>query len=109
MSIGQRRIYISYKLGSRALHSQRHLWLLRQTLAHEIAHEIAGHANYSQVNFNRTSAERGITSRDLGYSGTSSFDRTQWRKNYRQTWMGCGTGERLQWDCAIWVRILKDF
>jgi hypothetical protein len=59
MSIGQRRIYISYKLRSRALHSQRHLWLLRQTLAHEIAHEIAGHASYSQVNFNRTSAERG--------------------------------------------------
>jgi hypothetical protein len=66
MSIGQRRIYISYKLGSRALYSQRHLWLLRQTLAHEIAHEIAGHANYRQVNFNRPSAERGMTSRDVG-------------------------------------------
>ena len=42
MSIGQRRIYISYKLGRRALHSRRDLWLLRQILAHEIAHGCAG-------------------------------------------------------------------
>ena len=42
MSIGGRRIYVSYKLASRASFNQRHLWMLRQTLAHEIAHEIGG-------------------------------------------------------------------
>jgi len=30
MSIGQRRIYISYELGSRALRNDRYRWLLRQ-------------------------------------------------------------------------------
>jgi hypothetical protein len=73
MSIGQRRIYISYKLGSRALHNQHHLWLLRQTLAHEIAHEIAGHADYRQINFNRSSAARGMTGRDVGLPWYVSF------------------------------------
>jgi predicted Zn-dependent protease len=66
MSIGQRRIYISYKLGRRALHNRHHLWVLRQTLAHEIAHEIARHADYLQMNFNRSSNEYGMSSRDVG-------------------------------------------
>jgi hypothetical protein len=44
LSVGNRRIYISYKLAALALNGERYLWLLRQTIAHEIAHEIAGHA-----------------------------------------------------------------
>jgi hypothetical protein len=44
MSVGNRRIYISYKLASLALTNSSHRWLLRQTVAHEIAHETAGHA-----------------------------------------------------------------
>jgi len=44
MSIGNRRIYISYRLASLALRDSGQLWVLRQTIAHEIAHETAGHA-----------------------------------------------------------------
>jgi hypothetical protein len=109
MSIGQRRIYISYKLGSRALYSQRHLWILRQTLAHEIAHEIAGHANYRQVNFNRSSAERGMTSRDVGLPWYVVFQPYSMEKELQADLDGMRYWERLKWNCAIWVRILKDF
>lgn len=44
MSLGNGKIYISYKLAARALTHTGYLWLLRQTVAHEIAHEAAGHA-----------------------------------------------------------------
>jgi hypothetical protein len=44
ISVGDRQIYISYKLASRALTDSSQRWLLRQTVAHEIAHETAGHA-----------------------------------------------------------------
>jgi len=44
MSLGNGKIYISYKLAARALTQTGYLWLLRQTVAHEIAHEAAGHA-----------------------------------------------------------------
>ena len=41
LSIGKRRIYISYNLAKLAMKTPRYWWLLRQTLAHEIAHELA--------------------------------------------------------------------
>src|SRR5438045_2760308 len=44
LSTGNGRIYLSYDLARYAASNPRHLWLLRQTLAHEIAHEIKRHA-----------------------------------------------------------------
>ena len=103
MSIGQRRIYISYKLGSRALHNQHHLWLLRQTLAHEIAHEIAGHADYRQINFNRSSAVRGMTSGDVGLPWyVSFFDPYSVDKELQVDLAGMLYWERVEWNCAMW-------
>jgi hypothetical protein len=78
-------------------------------LAHEIAREIAGHANYSQVNFNRTSAERGMISRDLGLPWYVVFQPYPMEKELQADLDGMRYWERLQLDCAIWVRILKDF
>jgi predicted Zn-dependent protease len=109
MSIGQRRIYISYKLGQRALHSRRHLWLLRQTLAHEIAHEIARHADYRQINFNRSSDEYGMTSRDVGLPWYVIFQPYSLEKELQADLDGMQYWKSLQWDCTIWVRILQDF
>jgi predicted Zn-dependent protease len=109
MSIGQRRIYISYKLGQRALHSRRYLWLLRQTLAHEIAHEIARHADYRQVNFNRSSDENGMTSRDVGLPWYVIFQPYSLEKELQADLDGMQYWKNLQWDCTIWVRILEDF
>jgi predicted Zn-dependent protease len=109
MSIGQRRIYISYKLGSRSLYSRRHLWLLRQTLAHEIAHEIARHADYRQINFNRSSDESGMTSRDVGLPWYVIFQPYSLDKELQADLDGMQYWKSLQWDCTIWVRILQDF
>jgi hypothetical protein len=109
MSIGQRRIYISYKLGQRALHSRRYLWLLRQTLAHEIAHEIARHADYRQINFNRSSDEYGMTSRDVGLPWYVIFQPYSLEKELQADLEGMQYWKMLQWDCNIWVRILEDF
>src|SRR5262245_49610115 len=44
LSVGGKRIYVSYRLAQLASESTYFLWMLRQTLAHEIAHELAGHA-----------------------------------------------------------------
>ena len=109
MSIGQRRIYISYKLGRRALHNRRHLWLLRQTLAHEIAHEIARHADYRQINFNRSSVENGMTSRDVGLPWYVIFQPYSVEKELQADLDGMQFWKSLQWDCNIWVRILEEF
>ena len=109
MSIGQRRIYISYKLGQRALHSRRYLWLLRQTLAHEIAHEIARHADYRPINFNRSSNEYGMTSRDVGLPWYAIFQPYSLDKELEADLDGIEYWKTLQWDCTIWVRILEDF
>jgi hypothetical protein len=109
MSIGQRRIYISYKLGRRALHSRRHLWLLRQTLAHEIAHEIARHADYRQINFNRSSDEYGMSSRDVGLPWYVIFQPYSLEKELQADLDGMQFWKYLKWDCNIWVRILEDF
>ena len=109
MSIGHRRIYISYKLGRRALDSRRHLWLLRQTLAHEIAHEIARHADYRQINFNRSSNESGMTSRDVGLPWYVIFQPYSLEKELQADLDGMQYWQNLQWDCTIWVQILQDF
>jgi predicted Zn-dependent protease len=109
MSIGQRRIYISYKLGKHALHNRRHLWLLRQTLAHEIAHEIARHADHRQINFNRSSDEYRMTSRDVGLPWYVIFQPYSLEKELQADLDGIEYWKKLQWDCTIWVRILEDF
>ena len=109
MSIGQRRIYISYKLGRRALYSRRHLWLLRQTLAHEIAHEIGRHAEFRQINFNRSSDQYGMTSRDVGLPWYVIFQPYSLEKELQADLDGMHYWKSLEWDCAIWVRILRDF
>src|SRR6202008_2291503 len=50
-TFGNRRIYISHELAKRASKRVSSLWLLRQTLAHEIAHENAGHAKQTGSSF----------------------------------------------------------
>jgi hypothetical protein len=109
MSVGQRRIYISYKLGRRALHSRHHLWLLRQTLAHEIAHELARHADYRHINFNRSSDGYGMTSRDVGLPWYVVFQPYSLEKELQADFDAIQFWKNLQWDCTIWVRILEDF
>jgi predicted Zn-dependent protease len=110
MSIGNRRIYISHELAKLASRQASYLWLLRQTLAHEIAHETAGHAlqNGSTV-FNRGAFGDGITSFDVGLPWNVRFRNYSTDKELEADLKGLGYWEKLGWDCRIWVRILQNF
>ena len=110
MSTGNRRIYISHELAKLASKRSFHLWLLRQTLAHEIAHESAGHAKQTGTNsFNRSTFEDGVSSVDVGLPWNVRFRNYSMDKELEADSKGLGYWEKLGWDCRIWVRILQNF
>ena len=110
LSIGDRRIYISHKLGQVALQNPRQRWLLRQTLAHEIAHELAGHAKQTGVtSFNRSASSRAVTGADLGLPGHIEFHSYSVENELEADLEGMRYWSKLHWDCRIWVRILEGF
>ena len=110
MSIGDRRIYISYELAKLAASRSFHRWLLRQALAHEIAHETAGHAEQSRSAwFNRGTPGGGLSSEDLGLPGNVKFRNYSTDKELEADSKGLGYWKKLGWDCRIWVRILQNF
>jgi predicted Zn-dependent protease len=111
MSIGNRRIYISYALAKLASSRRAsHLWLLRQTLAHEIAHETAGHAQQAGAgSFNRAALRGGVSSTDLGLPSKVKFRNYSADKELDADSKGMGYWKKLGWDCRIWVRILQNF
>jgi predicted Zn-dependent protease len=110
MSIGKRRIYVSYELAKLASRRSVHLWLLRQTLAHEIAHETAGHAKtIRSTSFNRRTLGGGISSDDVGLPRNVKFRNYSTDKELEADSKGLGYWKKLGWDCRVWVRILQDF
>src|SRR6266498_4860002 len=110
MSIGNRRIYISHRLAKFASTSSLHLWLLRQTLANEIAHETAGHAtDDGSTWFNRSMAGRGVSSADVGLPWNVRLRNYSTDKELEADAKGLGYWKMLGWDCGIWVRILQSF
>lgn len=110
MSFGNHRIYISHELAKLASKRSSHLWLLRQTLAHEIAHETAGHAKQSgSAAFSRGTLGRAINSLDLGLPGHVSFRNYSLESELEADSKGLAYWQKLGWDCRIWVRILQDF
>jgi len=110
MSTGNRRIYISHELAKLASRSSFHLWLLRQTLAHEIAHETAGHAKQNGSNsFNRSTLGGGVSSADVGLPWNVRFRNYSTEKELEADSKGLGYWKNLGWDCRIWVRILQNF
>ena len=110
MSIGNRRIYISHELAKLASRRSFHLWLLRQTLAHEIAHETAGHAKETGSNsLNRSTLGGGVSSVDVGLPWIVRFRNYSTDKELEADLKGLGYWEKLGWDCRNWVRILQNF
>jgi predicted Zn-dependent protease len=107
LSIGGKRIYVSYRLSQLASQSTYYLWMLRQTLAHEIAHELAGHAN-------GTKGERGavgnvVSAAHLGLPALIRFENYSIGKELEADMYGITYWAKLGWDCAIWIDILKNF
>ena len=110
MSIGNRRIYINHELAKLASRRSFHLWLLRQTLAHEIAHETAGHAKETGSNsLNRSTLGGGVSSVDVGLPWIVRFRNYSTDKELEADLKGLGYWEKLGWDCRNWVRILQNF
>ena len=110
MSFGDRRIYISYELAKLATRGSFHRWLLRQTIAHEIAHETAGHAEQARSGwFNRGTLRDGISSADVGLPWKVKFRNYSMDKELEADSKGLGYWKKLGWDCHIWVRILQNF
>jgi predicted Zn-dependent protease len=110
MSVGHHRIYVSHELAKLAAKQVPYLWLLRQTLAHEIAHETAGHARQSgATGLTRGPVGGGVSSGDVGLPWSVRLRNYSTDKELEADWKGLQYWERLGWDCRIWVGILKNF
>ena len=110
LSIGNGRIYISYSLAFQALNDSSHRWLLRQTVAHEIAHEAAAHANREGgAWFNRAPFVWGASGREVGLPWYMRFHNYSREKELEADRIALDYWMKLGWDCRIWVRILQDF
>jgi predicted Zn-dependent protease len=79
-------------------------------LAHEIGHEIAGHAKERRVvSFRPFTFGRGVTSEDIGLSPHVRFHNYSAEKELEADLNGLKYWGKLQWDCRIWVRILEKY
>ena len=110
MSVGKRRIYISHELAKLASERPFHLWLLRQTLAHEIAHDTAGHARQSSgASLARGPFARSVSNTDIGLPARVTLRNYSAEKELEADAKGLQYWAKLGWDCRIWVRILQNF
>lgn len=110
LTSGNRRIYVSYELAKRAADHAGYRWLLRQTLAHEIAHELSGHADTgNEKSVNASAGRQGLTGPDLGLPGYIRFDAYSVDKELEADLNGMMYWSALGWDCRIWVGLLDTF
>jgi predicted Zn-dependent protease len=75
LSIGNQQIFINYELTRLAYEKESYRWLFRQTLAHEIAHDVLG-KKQSKRRENLEPARglaNSITGSDLGLTGNAPF------------------------------------
>ena len=111
LSLGNHQIFMSYELSHRAYEQKSYRWLFRQTLAHEIAHDVLGAGNSDgETGLNSVSGSTNrVTERDLGlpriflfrnYSRTAELAADQKAMEYWQ---------KMGWDCHIWIEIFKNF
>jgi predicted Zn-dependent protease len=111
LSIGKQRIFVSYQLARLASQNEHYRWLLRQTLAHEIAHDVLGAegANHEPGSGHNPGLANRISARDLGLSGIVSFRPYSKATELLADKKGIEYWRLLGWDCRNWVRILDSF
>jgi predicted Zn-dependent protease len=110
LSIQGRRIYISYALAKLAFETPWHLWLLRQTLAHEIGHETAGHAlRNGGVAFNSSAPDRGPVQTDVGLPSFITLRNYTHQSELEADSKGLTYWRKLGWPCRKWVKIMESF
>lgn len=109
MSVGERHIYISYDLARAAFKNVNSRWLLRQILAHEVAHELSGHADGGATPAYDRAPHGVITAADIGLPPTLQFQNYSLDKELEADRVGMQYWKQLGWDCGIWVNILRGF
>lgn len=111
LSVGEQRIYISYELARLAYANSGYRWLLRHTLAHEIAHDVLGGniaAPPGSVDEHAGLANR-ISGSDLGLSSRVKFRMYSRWAELAADHRGMEYWEKLGWDCNHWVGLFADF
>jgi len=111
LSIGKQRIFISYELSRLAYQNSKYRWLLRHTLAHEIAHDVLGGdpAIATGAESHRLGLANRITGRDLGLSPRLTFRPYSRSAELAADRKGMEYWQKLGWDCGQWVRLFVDF
>jgi len=111
LSIGHHRIFVSYDLTRLAYRNEHHRWLLRQTLAHEIAHDVMGAelGNHEPASRHNIGHANRISARDLGLPGIVSFRPYSSSTELQADRKGMEYWRKLGWDCRHWVRIFQSF
>jgi hypothetical protein len=111
LSFGEHRIVISYQLTRLAREKTRYLWLLRHTLAHEIAHDVLEHAKDEQMaslNAVRQSHAR-IAGGDLGLPLFISFRNYSTAAELAADETAMEYWKKIGWDCGIWIKLFRGF
>ena len=111
LSIGKQRIFISYELSRLAFHDSAYRWLLRHTLAHEIAHDVLGRvpAAPEDAGERKIGLANRITSGDLGLSSRIKFLPYSRAAELAADRRAMEYWHKLGWDCRHWVRLFMDF
>jgi len=109
LSTGNHQIYISYELARRAARDDSYQWLLRQTLAHEIAHDVLGRARGPEEIADHSGLANRITGSDLGLSGWFSFRLYPRSAELAADRKAMEYWSKLGWDCSHWVALFADF
>ena len=110
LSTGNHQIYISYELARRASRDESYQWLLRQTLAHEIAHDVLGRTDAGpEKSEDHNGLANRITGSDLGLSGWFSFRLYPRSAELAADRKAMEYWSKLGWDCSRWVALFADF
>jgi hypothetical protein len=109
LSTGNHQIYISYELARRAYRDDSYRWLLRQTLAHEIAHDVLGRSGGPEKGEGHSGLANRITGSDLGLSGWFSLRLYSRSAELAADRKAMEYWSKLGWDCSHWVALFADF
>jgi predicted Zn-dependent protease len=111
LSVGNQRIFISYKLSRLAFYNSDYRWLLRHTLAHEIAHDVLGKDSTTreELGDQKIGLANRITSRDLGLSSRIKFLPYSRTAELAADRRAMEYWQKLGWHCRHWVRLFLDF
>jgi predicted Zn-dependent protease len=111
LSTGNQKIFVSYELSRLAYEDNYYRWLLRHTLAHEIAHDVLGGDIGAQDDgeLGYPGLANRITSRDLGMSGRIKFRPYSRSSELAADRKAMEYWRRLGWDCSNWVRLFINF